>query len=77
MQVGDYLGGKLLGRVRYVEVQSVVRLFEVGELASENGFACEVAVTGFDVLAHDVVSSPEIDDVHVKSCGKFVAVRLL
>jgi hypothetical protein len=54
----------------------VLRLLEVGKLSSENGFACEVAVASFDMVAHELVRSAEIDDAHVESCGKKVAVGL-
>src|ERR1700747_3094737 len=76
MQVVDDLGSKLFGCVCYVEDERVWRLLEVGELSGEDGFSCEVAVAGFDMVAHDFVGSAEIDDAHVEACGKQVAIGL-
>src|SRR4029077_18358670 len=74
MQVADDRGGEFFRRMRNVEGQSVVWLFQVGELAREDGFSGEGAVPRFDVAAHQFVSSTEIDDAHIEAGGKQVAV---
>ncbi len=77
MQVGDDLGDEFLRGMRNVEDQSVLRLFQIGELSGENGFSGEVAVPRFDVAAHDFVGSTEIDDAQVEVDGELVAVGML
>jgi len=77
MQLRDDLGDEFFRGMRNVENQSVLRLFQVGELSGEDGFSGEVAVPRFDVAAHDFVGSTEIDDAHVERDGELVAVGLL
>src|ERR1700746_670799 len=43
---------QLFGSMRHLEGQGVLGLFEVSELAGQNGFTSEVAVAGENVLAH-------------------------
>ena len=51
--------------------------FQVRKLAGKDGFAGKVTVARFDVLAHDVVAAPKIDDSQIEGGGKQVAIRLL
>src|ERR1700740_2003460 len=70
MQVGNDLGDEFFGRVQNVEYQSVLRLFQVGELSGENGFSGEVAMPRCDVATHDFVGSTEVGDAHVEFGGE-------
>src|SRR5438094_6596164 len=69
--------GDFVWRARDFDGERLARLFQIGELAGEDGFAREMAVARENVLTHLLVSAAQIDDAEVESRGERIAIALL
>src|ERR1051326_7748255 len=68
--------GQFTGGCGDIQDERIRRLFEVSELAGENGFTGKMTVTSENMLAHLGVGAAEIDDAAIESGGESVAIAL-